>query len=362
MTHRPSLHLTRQAAFCLVLLFLCFACARQQPAQPSGAKGFSLQPHEAGQRIDVLVDGKLFTSYRYPSDLYKPVLNPVIAANGRPVTRGWPYEPRAGERTDHPHQVGMWLNYGDVNGLDFWNNSNARKPEEKHRYGTIRHHQVTGMRQSGKQAELEVSMNWLRPDSVVLLREDTRFVFSGSGNTRIIDRITTLTAQQQDVFLNDNKEGFFAIRVARELEHPLAKPAKYTDSGGKEIDLQQGDPAITGRYYSSRGIEGEDVWGTRAEWVALKGAIGGEPVSLTIMDHPQNVGFPTYWMARGYGLFSANPLGQKVLSDGKEELNYKLLAGNAVTFTYRLLIVSGEEQNTGQTTAAFKAFSDTYRK
>ena len=362
MVHHPCLHLTRPTALPLLLLLLCFACARQQPVQPTQAKGFSLQPHEAGQRIDVLIDGLLFTSYRYPSDLYKPVLYPVMAANGSPVTRGWPYEPRAGERIDHPHQVGMWLNYGDVNGLDFWNNSNAIKPENKHRYGTIRHHEVTGMRQGEEQAELDVTMNWLRPDSVVLLREDTRFVFSGSGNTRIIDRITTLTAQQHDVYLNDNKEGFFAIRVARELEHPQASPAKYTDVSGQEIDLKQGDPAITGRYYSSRGIEGEAVWGTRAEWVALKGTIAGEPVSLTIMDHPQNVGFPTYWMARGYGLFSANPLGQKVLSDGKEELNYKLPAGNTVTFKYRLMIVSGEEVDAAQTKAAFEVFREAYRK
>ena len=29
-------------------------------------------------------------------------------------------EPKTGERIDHPHHMGHWFNYGDVNGLDFW--------------------------------------------------------------------------------------------------------------------------------------------------------------------------------------------------------------------------------------------------
>ena len=60
-----------------------------------------------------------------------------------------------------------------------------------------------------------------------------------------------------------------------------------------------------------------------------------------MLDHPKNVGFPTYWHARGYGLFAANNLGQKVLSDGKEELNFRLEAGKSVTFRHQILILNG---------------------
>ena len=45
------------------------------------------------------------------------------------VTRGFPLEPRPGERVDHPHHVGLWFNHGDVNGVDFWNNSESLRPE-----------------------------------------------------------------------------------------------------------------------------------------------------------------------------------------------------------------------------------------
>ena len=73
----------------------------------------------------------------------------------------------------------------------------------------------------------------------------------------------------------------------------------------------------------------------------LTGKVDQEAVTLVILDHPKNTGFPTYWHARGYGLFSANPLGQEVFSNGKEKLNFTLEPKQSVTFRYRLLIFSG---------------------
>ena len=73
----------------------------------------------------------------------------------------------------------------------------------------------------------------------------------------------------------------------------------------------------------------------------LSGKVDQEPITLVIFDHPQNIGFPTYWHARGYGLFAANPLGQEVFSNGKEKLNFTLKPGKSVTFRYRFAIISG---------------------
>src|ERR1700728_3136674 len=101
------------------------------------AKGVQVVADEAHQRVDVTIDGKPFTSYVWPSTLKKPTLYPLIAADGVEVTRGYPLAPREGERTDHPHHAGLWFNYGNVNGIDFWNNSDAIKPEDKHKMGTV---------------------------------------------------------------------------------------------------------------------------------------------------------------------------------------------------------------------------------
>lgn len=342
-------------AFCLCGLVVIMAFRQGHNVQ---SKRFAIVENKSEKRLDITVDGKPFTAYIYPDGLMKPVLYPLRTADGTFVTRGWPLDPRPGERVDHPHHVGMWLNYGDVNGLDFWNNSTDIPAEKKDHYGTIRHRSVNKIQADNEKAVLEVTMDWQKPDGTNLLREDTRFVFNGSGSMRTIDRITTLTALSEDVSFKDNKEGVIGIRLARELEHPSNKPEVFTDASGKGTAVPQlNNEGVTGKYRSSEGKEGDEVWGTRGKWVNLNGVIDGRPVSLVMLDHPSNVGYPTYWHARGYGLFAANPLGQKEFSKGKEVLDFKLPAGRSVTFRYKLLINSGSHLTDQQVTSEFKKFS-----
>jgi hypothetical protein len=182
----------------------------------------------------------------------------------------------------------------------------------------------------------------MMPDGHPILRETTRFVFQGGPNLRAVDRITTLTALDQRVVFHDNKEGVIGLRVRRELEQPSTEPLVFTDANGKPTSVKVLDnTGVTGSYRSSEGKTGDAVWGTRGRWTMLTGKVDQESVTLALLDHPKNTGFPTYWHARGYGLFAANPLGQEVFSNGKEKLNFTLEPKQAVTFRYRLLILSG---------------------
>lgn len=308
-----------------------------------------LKHDEAAKRVTVTVDGKPFTAYIYPGPtvLKKPVLYPILSAGGNPITRGWPLDPRPGERVDHPHHVGMWFNYGDANGHDFWNNSTNIGPEHKGPFGTIVHTGVKSMKGGKGQGELVVTADWLDKDGGLMLQETTTYRFGAGADSRTIDRMTTLKAAGKDVLFKDNKEGLVALRVARQLEQPSTKPEVFTDAQGVATKVPVLDNAgVTGRYRSSEGIEGDAVWGTRAGWVSLTGTIGSEAVVVTLLDHPQNVGYPTYWHARGYGLFGANPLGPAVFSNGKvPAMNYTLPAGQSVTFRHRVLVRSGSAAN-----------------
>lgn len=317
----------------------------------------TLVQNDAEKRVDVMIDGSLFTAYIYPETVKKPVLFPIKTAQGTVVTRGFPLESRAGERIDHPHHVGLWLNYGDVNGLDFWNNSDAISEDKKDHYGTIIHKEINRISSGDDKGELEVSMEWVDSKGEPLLKENTTFIFSGTEHERVIDRITTLTALENDVSMKDNKEGFIGIRVARELEHPADKPEKFTDASGNPTDVPVlNNEGVTGWYNSSEGAEGHDVWGTRAKWMNLSGEIEGENIAIAIFDHPNNVGYPSYWHARGYGLYAANPLGQEAMSEGKETLNFVLKANESVTFKHRVIIYSGEQVDKQQINEDFEAF------
>lgn len=191
--------------------------------------------------------------------------------------------------------------------------------------------------------ELVIQTSWKTPAGDALLEETTRFRFKEEGNTRYIDRETTLKALQNTSF-TDNKEGLAGIRVARALELPSDKPDIFTDSDGNTTEIAVlNNEGVTGDYLGSEGGKGDAVWGTRNEWVRLTGTLEGEPVSITLIDHPGNIGFPSYWHARGYGLFAANPLGQAIFSEGKQTLNFKLDASESVVFKYRMLIHNGSE-------------------
>jgi hypothetical protein len=299
-------------------------------------------PNEAGRRVDIIIDGKPFTSYIYPTTLKKPTLFPLRSAKGTIVTRGYPLEPRKGERVDHPHHVGLWLNHGDVNGLDFWNNSDAIPADRVPKMGTILHRRVVAAKSGSDRGELEVEMDWVKPDGAPLLREQTRFVFRGDAGSRTIDRITTLTALKERVVFKDNKEAFLGMRLARGLEQPDPKPEIFTDASGKPAATKSVDnTGVTGQYISSEGLKGDAVWGTRGRWTLLSGTVENEPVTLAILDHPTNPGFPTYWHARGYGLFAANPLGAHVLPGDNPALDLTLEPGQSTTFRFRVLILGG---------------------
>ena len=315
---------------------------------------------EVDKAIDILVDGKLFTSFCWPDDVYKPVLYPVLTSSGTEITRGFPLKPRYGERNDHMHHIGIWFNYGNVNGFDFWNNGNGGKkiPEG----GEIKHLRIERLRSKGGEGSILSVESWVNDTGQELLTEKTEYHFIAMGETRIIDRITTLTSGDSVVLFKDIKEGLLAIRVARQLELPTKEAVILIDSVGNELpDKDTLNTGVTGNYLSSEGITGDAVWGKRAKWMELNGVIGNEKISIVICDHPKNSGYPTYWHARGYGLFAANPLGWNDFTNGKESFNLSIPAKKSVTFRYRIVIHSGTHLTDSEVNALSDEFVKKYK-
>ena len=204
----------------ILIVFLSFSCGTKSSKQTQNVKKLKIEfiKRETEKQVDVIVDGKLFTSYCWYDNVYKPVLYPVCTSAGTTITRGFPLKPREGERTDHAHQIGIWLNYGNVNGYDFWGNGSAgsKNPEG----GEVKHLSVEKLSGGTGEGVMVTKESWLDPAGKELLSENTEYHFIAKDSTRIIDRITTLTATGGDVAFKDTKEGMFGIRVARQLELP----------------------------------------------------------------------------------------------------------------------------------------------
>ena len=331
-------HVPLSVPYVLAACVLAGSLAAAQASKP----GVTLLNKPAEQRVDVLIDGQPFTSYIYPSTQQKPVLYPIRSASGVLVTRGYPMDPRRGERADHPHHVGHWFNYGDVNGFDFWGHSSETAAANKPKMGTIVHKEVTRATNGAARGELLVKADWVAADGSTLLRESTRFAFSGAAGRRVIDRDTTWTAAEKPVTFKDTKEGAFGIRVARALDHPSEQAEMFVGANGQREKGRPDNTGVTGNYIASDGKTGEAVWGTRGPWMGLTGTVEGKPVTLAILDHPSNHGYPTYWHARGYGLFAANPLGQQGYDPKQQPVSFTLQPGQSVTFHHRILVLDGQ--------------------
>jgi hypothetical protein len=115
-----------KSSICLISLaisFLAFAATAATVPQVEFVQGEN--------KIDVMIGGKLCTSYMYGDELTKPILYPVHAPSGIVVNRGYPFAKVQGESTDHPHHTGVFFTYDKVNEDGFWNNTSS-PPQIKH--------------------------------------------------------------------------------------------------------------------------------------------------------------------------------------------------------------------------------------
>jgi hypothetical protein len=327
------------------ILFTLIMSLILAPASFANGKGVKITENKEKKQLDVTVDGELFTSYCWWDGQKKPVLYPLKTSKGTVVTRNFPMAKVAGERTDHPHHISSWFTYGDINGVDFWNtpSDDVKSTYDASKMGRIVHKTASKIKNGKNAASVTLQADWIMPDNSKVLQQDEVMTFRSAPNLRIIDRVITLTAQNKKVVFGDSKEGALGIRVARPLEEPSTRPEIFTDANGIPTKVATMDnTGVDGKYVNAEGLKGEkEAWSKRSKWMTLSGNVKGEDVSIAIFDHPKNPTYPTYWHARGYGLFAANPFGAKEFTGGKTVLNYTLEPGQKLTLRFRIVISSG---------------------
>jgi len=317
----------------LAVMSLILSVSLSLAAKPEKVE-FKNKPQD--KKVEVYVDGKFFTAYIYPDNMEKQTLYPIETASGKIITRGFPLNPRPFERTDHPHHVGLWFNFGNVNGLDFWNNSFAIKPADKPKYGTIIFKKVVS--ENPVKGELVTSSDWVDHTGKILLNEESTFNFSGTGTMRTIERTTKLTAVIPVTF-DENKEGLLGMRMDRAFEEPATKPEKFLDANGIETEVPvMNNDGVNGVYRNADGVKGGDVWGKRSPWVALRADKDGEVITVVMMDNPKNVNYPAWSHARGYGLFAVNNLGGRNFDPKAKEVKEELKPGQSIVFKHKIVI------------------------
>jgi hypothetical protein len=298
----------------------------------SVAGGQSVRFVEKTDRIDILFGGRFFSSYLVSDSLTKPVLHPVHFPSGAAATRGFPLAPEPGESGDHPHHIGIFFAVDEVNGNAFWNNTKGLPG--------VRHVRTLSMREGEGTGILSTVSEWIGKNGKALLRENRTMAFHPAPRRSTVDFLIRLTALDTTVTFGDTKEGMFAIRVADGLREEGGS-AMYLNSSGEESE--------------------KNVWGKRANWVRLEGILDGQPLGIVILNHPASTNFPAFWHARGYGLFSANPLGQRVfgLARGNPDaaaFPLTLKPGEGAPFYFRMILYEGKSRSS-EWDREFESFS-----
>ncbi len=272
--------------------------------------------------VSIAINGQPFSDFYIGPNYQKPFLAPLRTAAGLVVTRRWPMEQVESDSHDHPHHKGLWIGYGIVNDVNFWEVEAASKPSagNPELKGKVVLEKLGHINSGNKSGSVTATFVWRAPNHGDMLEEERVMTFYSEPDVRTIDVDATFTAKQNVKFA-DTKEGFFAIRLADGL----------TEKNG-------------GVMTNSEGAQTEkNVWGKRADWVDYDGTLDGQKVGIVIFDNPHNFNHPTRWHARAYGLFAANPFGLKAFDpqatgEGGRTLN----SGDSMRFRYRVIIHPGD--------------------
>lgn len=303
----------------------CLAAAALVGA--SSVCGASVALLRSGDKVDVVVDGQPFTTYYFGGETAKPYLMPLRTPSGAIVTRGFPVvndvstgNPKGA--SFEPHQRPLYFGHGDMDGLDFWQESVFDKYYTDHGHQAYGHMLLKNLEKSeagGDAPMIRARFTLNSPNNRVIGEETQSFSFGGDSQTRTIDCEFILYATNGPLDIGDTKEGTFAIRLAPELSGPHALMVNSSGAVGEKA-----------------------IWGKPADWVSYSGTLAGKPVSVTVFDSPKSFRHPTTWHARAYGLFAANPFGvREFTSDRERDGSRAIPEGKSLTFRYRVMIREG---------------------
>jgi len=281
--------------------------------------------------IMIFYGSKHVTSYNSGEAEGKPFFYPVIGPTGENMTRHWPMkEGFEDEADDHIHHRGMWYGLGKVNGLDYWHFPHDKKKQEGRSFGVICHMGMNFVQTSRDDICFKVKSEWKAFDEpekrIMSDTREFRLFYTKSG-ALVVDATISLIADAGDVTISDDKEGAWSIRTIPTLR-------------------LEGEHA-KGQIVNSEGVTNKEAWGKRANWVDYFGVDrAGNEVGIAILDHPSNFRHPTWWHARHYGLFTANPFGQGHFEKGVPENSgeHVIENGDTLTFRYRTIFHERKEE------------------
>ena len=273
--------------------------------------------HRTGEQLSMLVDGKTLWTYHYAAKDNVPYFHPVNLPNGPTLTN---FAPK-----DHPWHRALWFSWKTINGVNYWEWAQPRKPGEKQLdpngvpAGWTRFTGEESVKTDDNGAQIEMEIHYGTGETTVL-KEQRRLIVKPprSDGSYTIDWKMTFTALEKDVNFDRT-------------------PPNKTGGGYAGLSYRAPDNITQVRVLDSDGHTGMDARGPKSRWLDASGIIDPNfgPSGVAIICHPKNERYPSQWhlWVREGGLYS-NP--SMLFSEP-----YTLPAGKSFTLRYRVLIHKG---------------------
>jgi hypothetical protein len=263
----------------------------------------SIKADQETDRVDILIDGRLFTSYRYPSDWKFPYLWPVngpATGNSLTIEQGIRY----------PHHRSLYFGCDKVGGGNFW-----QGPLETGRIISLGPVAV----ETATAVVIEDTCEWVQPGLAPIIRDRRQIIITAPdpGQRRIEFRIELTFLV--DTHVGKSNHSLFAAEMVPELA---------VEGGGNLIN-------------SNGKTSEEGTFGDVALWCDGWGEREGVREGLAILQHPENPESPWPFFTRDYGFFSPTPL----FWVGEEGLDFE--AGDTIALKFLVVAHKGsaEEAN-----------------
>jgi hypothetical protein len=255
---------------------------------------------KVGNKINVTINGKYFTSYIFSDDEKYPFFYPV---NG-PASGGSVTSMRNGE---YPHHSSLFFGCDLVNGGNYWQEGLER--------GSIISVNAEILKQGGDTAIITDECIWSRPGAISPVKDTRKFIITMPSETAVqIDVLITME-MLIDVHIKKTNHSLFSARMAADLS---------VKNGGTMINAE--------------GAKSEkDTFGKNSPWIDFYGKRGSVTEGLAIMQHPSNPWYPSPWFTRDYGFMSPTPMYWP--EKGEETF---LTKGTVLNLRYRVLVHSGD--------------------
>ena len=262
----------------------------------SGAK---INAVKVGSKINVIINGKYFTSYIFSEDEKYPFFFPV---NG-PVSGGSVTSMRNAE---YPHHSSLFFGCDMVNGGNYWQEGLER--------GRIISVNAQILKEAGDTVIITDECIWSRPGALSPVKDIRKFTITAPSATMTQIDVEITMEMLIDVVIKKTNHSLFSARMAADLS---------VKNGGTMINAE--------------GLKSEKgTFEQKSPWIDYYGKRGEAIEGLAIMQHPSNPWYPSPWFTRDYGFMSPTPMNWP-----QNGTDMQMKKGTTLFLRYRVFVHSG---------------------